>query len=70
MMLTAIWTAQVAADVCSPAIIILGDGEGGSATAGDHENRKRFLSEFIFCGLLHMNNSGPGGSAVSLRPPP
>jgi len=69
-MLTAIRTAQVAADVRSPAIIILGDGEGGFATARDHENRQRFLSEFVFCGLLHVNNSGPGGSAVSLRPPP
>ena len=69
-MLTAIRTPQEAADVYSPAIIILGDGEGGSATAGDHENRKRFLSEFIFCGLLHMNTPGPGGSAITLRPPP
>jgi hypothetical protein len=51
-MLTAIRTAQEAADVCSPAIIILGDGEGGSATAGDHENRKRLLSEFIFLGCF------------------
>ena len=69
-MLTAIRTAQVAADVRSPAIIILGDGEGGSATARDHENRQRFLSKFISCGLLHVNNSGPGGSAITLRPLP